>query len=473
MFGTSLRIAALLIVAFSEVAAARGEEPLDPAATREYAVAVGLQSKKLYTQAAERWRKYVEAYPKDPRIAEAWHHFGVCLMQEKKYADAAAVFRAGLERFPKFESLDATNYNLGLALYNVGRESEKAKDYRDAAKAFAELVVRFPKSVHVGTARYYEAESRYFAGDVKEAIAVYRQVIDQRPNLAMLPDVYYALGTAQQETGQQADAAATFAEFLKKYPEHAFAPEMRLRQGQALAALKRYAEAAPLFQKASEAADAEFADYATLQQGECLHQSGQFAKAAAAFERHAARFPKSPYREAAGLALGKAWFEAGNLDKARAAFQAVIAAKGEKAPTAAYLLGQSLLKEGRAKDAAQVFEKAVAEFPKSESLPQLRYALLRANYEQPSLRKKTAAGFAEFAAKNPDHELAPRSLYMAALCAMQTGDFDAARRHSEQFLVESRYARNELRPDVLFVAAESHLQDASMAPGNPPSRSRN
>src|SRR2546421_9709451 len=91
------------------------EPKLDPAATRDYAVAAGLQNKQLYAQAIQRWQKFLQTYPKDPRLANAHNHLGTCQLQDKKYADAVTTFRAVQQKYPKFESLDATQFNLGLA----------------------------------------------------------------------------------------------------------------------------------------------------------------------------------------------------------------------------------------------------------------------------------------------------------------------------------------------------------------------
>src|SRR6266446_5333656 len=132
-------LAALALVASCATPALpAAEEKPDPAATREYAVAAGLQSKQLYPQAARRWQKFIESYPKDPRLANAYHHLGTCQLNDQQPAEAARTFRLLIEKFPKSESLDAAHFNLGLALYNTALASKKADDLRGAARALAE-----------------------------------------------------------------------------------------------------------------------------------------------------------------------------------------------------------------------------------------------------------------------------------------------------------------------------------------------
>src|SRR5262249_46240056 len=143
-------LAALALLA-SPVAHAQEAKP-DPAATRQYAVAAGLQSKKLYAAAARRWQQFIAAYPKDARLANAYHHLGACQLHDRQPAQAAQTFRTLIEKFPSFASRDAAYFNLGLALYNVGLASQKADDLRAAAAAFAEVPAHFAKSKHAAPA---------------------------------------------------------------------------------------------------------------------------------------------------------------------------------------------------------------------------------------------------------------------------------------------------------------------------------
>ena len=139
-----LALAALALLAGSPARAEEGKP--DPAATRQYAVASGLHGKKLYGPAARRWQQFIDAHPKDPRLANAYHHLGACQLQDGQPARAAQTFRTLIEKFPRSEARDAAHFNLGLALYHVGLGSKKPDDLRSAARAFAEVPARFPKS---------------------------------------------------------------------------------------------------------------------------------------------------------------------------------------------------------------------------------------------------------------------------------------------------------------------------------------
>jgi len=279
-------------------------EKLDPAATRHYAVAVGLQNKKLAEQAAARWTKFIQAYPKDPRLDKAHHYLGICQLRLKKFADAAATFRTVLTKYPKFASRDAAQLNLGLALYNGALASKKEPDLRAAAQAFAEVPAKFAKSQHAPTALFYQAECFYSANDLAGAVSIYKKFLGAFPKSELLADVRSALGSAQQELGEDGAAAATFQAFLEKFPKHEQAAECRLRLGLSLFNEKKYADAEKILGQAAAVAEFPYADLAVLRQAQCLYELGKLPEAAALYQSLPKKFPKSPYQSAALLAAG-------------------------------------------------------------------------------------------------------------------------------------------------------------------------
>jgi TolA-binding protein len=453
-------LAPCFAVVLSAAPAAPAQEPqLDPAATRDYAVAAGLQNKQLYAQAIQRWQKFLQRYPKDPRLANAHNHLGTCELQDKKYADAVTTFRTVLEKYPKFESLDAAQFNLGLALYNIGLDSKKVEDLQAASRAFADVLTKHPRSKHVASALYYQGECLYQAGNLAEAVAVYQRVITNYPTSDLLADVYYALGTAQQELGKDKDAAATFGVFLQQFPKDRLAGECRLRLGQSLFREKQFAEAATAFGQAAVLTDFADADFALMQQAHCLYEQKQMEQAAGLYESLQKKFPRSRHKGLALLSAGKCWYQAGKLAEAQKNL-AEVDVKSAEGAEAAYWLGQTLTRLGKPADAATVVERALAAHPGSRFASQLAFARAAALYEQPTRRKESVAELAGFARKHPQHGLMPRALYLAALAALKVEDYQAARDHAEAFLGDKKLDRHELTPDVLFIAAEGQVQAA-------------
>lgn len=429
----------------------------DAAAIRQYNLAVGLQNKKLYAQAAQKWAGFIQTFPKDERLPHACHNLGVCQLQEDKLAEAAANFRIVVTTYPQFGSVDASQFFLALTLYNVATASQKPEDWKAAQVEFAAVSARYPQSKHAPGADYYQGECYFSAGDLAGALAAYQKVIATYPQSPLLPNVYYAMGTAQQELGQNPEAVVTYQTFLQKFPADPQTNEVRLRLGLALSQEEKYPEAEAIFVQLAAIADFPMADFALLRQAYCQNQREQFPQAAATYLTLPQKFPQSLHRGAALLAAGKCWFNAGQFPQAQQALTPVITEKLSEAPEAAYWLGRTLVRLIRPAEAVTELDNAIAAYPQSEWLPQLAFARIDALYEQPERRKECVPLYVDFVAKYPDHESAVRAGYMACLTALQLADYPAAQQHSAVFLANAKFAKHELIPDALFVAGESWL----------------
>lgn len=436
------------------------EAPVDAAAVRQYNLAVGLQNKKLYAQAAQKWAAFIQGYPKDPRLPNAHHYLGICQLQENKLPEAAACFRTVLTMFPTFAARDASQFNLGLVLYNMASTSKKPEDWKAALAALAEVNAKYAESKHAPSALFYQGECAFSSGDLPAAVAIYQKLIAAYPQSPLLAEAYYALGTTQQGLAKDADAVLTFQTLVQKFPTDPQANESKLRIGMSQFNQKKHAEAEQVFAQLAAIADFPLADFALLRQAQSLSVREQFPQAAALYETLPVKFPKSKHRGAALLAAGQCWFNAGQFPPAQKALVAVTTEQTEKweeAPEAAYWLARTLLKLKKPAEAVAELDRAIAAYAVSSFLPQLAFGRIDALYEVPERRKETVQLFLDFAAKYPDHESAPKALFMAALAALQAGDFIAAQKHSAAFLSNAKFAKHELFPDVLFVGGESFL----------------
>src|SRR3569832_1001552 len=95
----------------------RAADDPNPEATRQYAVAYGFQSKKLFAQAIPRWTEFLKAFPQDTRVPNAHYQLGVCQLSEKKLSEATQKFRHILANYAQFKHLDGAQFNLGLTLF--------------------------------------------------------------------------------------------------------------------------------------------------------------------------------------------------------------------------------------------------------------------------------------------------------------------------------------------------------------------
>lgn len=441
--------------------AAVAQPEADSAATRDYAVAAGMQGKKLYAQAAQRWQRFIQTYPNDSRLDRAHHYLGICQLQLKQFAEAAATFRTVLANYPNFASRDAAQFNLGVALYNQALASGKAEELRTAADAFAAVAAGYPQSKHAPSGLFYQGEALHAAGDVMAAAAAYGRLIEAYPQSTLVPQARYALGAAQQELNEHEKAAATFQAFLAQHAEHALAAECRLRLGLTLARLEKHAEAAQMLQPLVESPDFPLADLALLRYAQCTHDLGQREQAVALYLSLPGRFPNSQYVAEAYLAAGKAQFELQAYAQAQQSLTQAIQANTAQAAEASYWLSRVLLAQQQPQAALAEAERALGAYAQSPQFPLLQLGRIDCLYALAERRPETPALYAAFAAQYAEHELAPQALYMAGLAALELQDHAAAATHAQAFLNNPKYAAHALLPEAQFVAAEALLRGAA------------
>ena len=442
----------------------------NPEATRQYAVAYGFQTKKLYPQAIPRWAAFIQTFPQDLRIANANYQLGVCQLNDKKLPEAAATFRNVLAKFPQFKSLDAAQFNLGLSLFQTAQATKQPNDFKTAAAEFANLPAKFPQSTLLADATYYQAECLYLAADKPTAIATYQKVIATYPAAAIVADAYYGLGTAQQDLEQHVEAATTFSTLLQKFPQSSLVAESKLRLGVSLVAQKKFADAEPLFTQAAAVVDFVLADIALLRQGQAMFDLGKFPEAAAVLETLPQKFPKSLQIGAALTSAGKSRYRAAQYPQAQALLTGVVNQKLPTAAEAAYWLGRTLIALKQPAQVVPTVDPVIAANPQSEFIPALQLVRIDSIFEIPERRKETIPLYATFAAQFAMHELAPESKYRAALAALQTSDLPNAQAHAEQFLANVAWAKHPLVPEVIFVGAEAFLlnmPEANLAKAEP------
>ncbi len=442
----------------------------NPEATRQYAVASGFQSKKLFAQSIPRWIEFLKAFPQDTRVPNAHYQLGVCQLSEKKLPEATATFRLVLATFPQFKHLDGAQFNLGLALFQTAQTSKQPNDFKTAAAEFASVPAKFAQSPLAPDATYYQAESLYLAADKPTAIATYQKVIATYPAATVLPEAFYGLGTTQADLDQHVEATTTFTTLLQRFPQSPLVPEAKLRLGTSLVAQKKHAEAEPQFVQAAAVAGFALADVATLKQGQALFDQNKFPEAAAIFESLPTKFPKSDQLGPAWTGAGKSRFKVAQFPQAQTALTNCVNQKLPTAPEAGYWLGRTLIALKQPAAVIPAVDPVIAANAQSEFIPALQLVRIDSIYEIPERRKETVPLYAQFAGQFAAHELAPEAKYRAALAALQTADLPNAQAHAEQFFATAPFAKHALVPEVVFVGGEAYLlnqPEANLAKAEP------
>ena len=233
-----------------------------------------------------------------------------------------------------------------------------------------------------------------------------------------------------------------------------------MRKGDTLLELGRFADAERQFSDAVKQRDFPLADYATLRLGAALAGEKRYAEAAAIYASLPGKFPKSSFVGAATLAAGNCYYLAGNQSDARAWLGKVLAG-GDQAAEAAHWIARSWLKEKQPAEALAAVERALPLAEKSPRAGDLLMDKADALYDIPDHRAEAAAVYAKLAEKSPNGPQAAQALYMAASAALGTGDYPAALKYVDSF--HKTFPKNQLSPEVDFVAAEAQLLSGNHA----------
>ena len=423
------------------------------AATRQYAVAVGFQNQKLFDDAIDEWKTFLRKYPKDPRVERANHYLGTCCLQERRFTEAIRALK--LVTSQDFELLDQTLLNRGIAWYGQADKSKSADDYESAAEALGQMLTRFPKSKYVPRALYYRGESLYQLKRSREAATEFSRLSADFGDHELAADALYALGTIHEDTKDPQEALKAFQTFATKYPAHELVTEVQMRRAQILFDAGEYATAAPIFAKVTRDSKFRMADVALVRQARCLYEQGQLTEAARLYLEVPRQFRRSEHQNAALLAGAKCYFLDSKYTLARSGFEQLINRRGPEAAEAVQWLARSYLKEGDAERALEIAEAGLRKYEGRSVSADLQLVRIDAMYELPKRKKSVPRLYASFARLNSTHESAAQAQYMAALSSLELGNHEEAKAYCRTFLIS--FSSSNLKPDVLFIAAESDL----------------
>jgi soluble lytic murein transglycosylase len=287
---------------------------------------------------------------------------------------AAARFREFVERFP--DSVLAPQALLAAAdtAFRAGAWAEAERDAR-------RFLSRWPAHPEGGRILVRLAEARAAQGHVAEAVADLRRRWLESPTsawgevakevfedlagdagLAVAPlTVEEQLQLAQRlaEAGEQGATVKVLEELLAQGPDASVRHRALARLAPTLGRLARGPEAIGRLEVAVEEPPTASRASLLYELGRLLQRTGQFAAAAAAFERLIAEHPQASVAPDAALQLARVRGELGRTEAARGAFLALVAAHPESAAATAarWELAWLEYRAGRFRDAALSFRQ--------------------------------------------------------------------------------------------------------------------
>ncbi len=427
-----------------------------PAALDAYTSAGNLQNNGAFDLAAEEWETFLKKYPTDPLAPKARHYLATCRIQLRQF-DQAETLLVEVTKDAKFELLEEALLHLGYCRFVQGKAGDAAK-LRMAADTFRRQLKQFPKGKQADQALFFQGEAWFELNDMAKAAAVYRALLEHFPKSPLRCDAWYALGTAYESLKKWPEATAAYDAFLAGCPDDPDVNAVRLRKAETLIPQKQYAEAAKLFEELAVLEGFPEADAALMGAASCLFFQGKFAEAGEKYLSLAKSHPQSERIPEAMLAAGKAFYRAGKLDVAAEALQPLATGEQPERWEAAHWLVRIHLAQQHPQQALELLGRLPAPAKGNAHAVMLKLDRADALFDAGKLQE-AYDHYRTLADQSPQHPLAPKARYNAAVTALQLSRADEAQVQSETFL--KAYPESELAADARFVLAESLLMSGA------------
>ena len=274
------------------------------------------------------------------------------------HARAATKWQAFLSQFPDNEKVPRANYYLGVCRL-------REKKFDEAVTLFQSVLSRWPDFPQADKAQYNLAMARYeLVGDTNDAAALrnsaaeFEKVVAKYSKSPLVPDAMYHQGDCLLGAGDVQRAVDLFGRLIKSHPKNSWALRARYDLGIALTDLGKQAEAETIFSeflKQPGAADHPLATEVELRLAVCLDDLEKWEPAAIHFDK-VSQVKDYPLADYAAFRHGQTIMRQEKYD------QAANVLKGfpKKFPESEYrdsalkTAGQSYFLAGKLKEAAAV-----------------------------------------------------------------------------------------------------------------------
>lgn len=326
--------------------------------------------------AAAAFAAFAQAHPGHPLATQARLRSGDAAFLEADFDTAARQYAAVLAADPDAEAAEEAHYRLAVALHNAGNRAE-------SAAAFEELLAAFPETPHAAEAHLRIGDHYLSEQQPDRAVAAFEALLRVEPESGR---AVRGLGLSAYQQGDSANAARHLSAVIADHPSIALDPDTCLWLGQH------------------------------------HFDAGDYASAAAAFQRLLDTTVAYPNLGAIQFKLAESLERAGQQDTALAAYArvGVIEPDTAWALDARYRQGQLLAVRGDTAAAREHFE-AAARVLEGEAAARARLEIARMDADA-GRPEEAARGFMMVAVLFEDQELTPRALWGAASAYAATGN---------------------------------------------------
>jgi TolA-binding protein len=392
---------------------------------RQLEYANALFGRKLYDLAVPEFEKYLEQYRNSPGRAQAYFFLGECYRALNKGPAARRSFQSVLDEHGESDYA-------GPAAYMLAETAFTQKDFSAALQLFHRAATKSKDAPVVLSARYFEARCLETLDRKDDACALYQQVIDSKNPNPYRDDSRLAAGMILLSRGKKADALKQYEALSNEAQKPALKAEAQVRAGLIGIDLLQsdkgkidksmVDKATNFFQKARATPEAgKFRAIAEVGLLRLRYQTGQYGELVSDYKKQQEKLPEEARPEAMLLA-GNAERQLGHAREAEDIYNAIITQypKREEAKDAQY---QRLINIYNSDPPALI--GAVDQFlggnPTAERADQAKLLKAEALYKQQNYAE-AAPVYAELRASQLTPKLRAEAAYKTGWCYVQLKD---------------------------------------------------
>ncbi|MCZ7556260.1 MAG: tetratricopeptide repeat protein [Bacteroidia bacterium] len=230
----------------------------DTRESADFKLAVRLYNDKLYGQAEEQFKSFINRFPNSASSIEARFYLGLLQKEAKKYGEAKSTFQDFALRFSDHSKAPDAWWNLAevyAAEHNypeAGQALAKLKSFHPRSPKAAEalllasrhflrtgdtdnartvlnaVLIEYPQSAVRAEAQFELGRMYLAAGDPDRAMREFRRLQTETIPAELRARTLAAIGQAQSELGNRSEAEARLNEVVTTYPATAAAQEARV-----------------------------------------------------------------------------------------------------------------------------------------------------------------------------------------------------------------------------------------------------
>lgn len=324
-----------------------------------------------YNEAIDALNAFIQKYPTDPKLDEAYELLANIYLNTHNYKDALASIDKVKVKSTTLKMAEQRIYLYrGMEIFNSAQQSagiEANGVYTEAIHHFEKAVEKNMDAQVAASAKFWMADSYYRQKNYSQSAIVFNEFLGtpSAKNLPNYNDGYYNLGYCYFKQKDYNKALIEFQNFVGRAPYN----DKKMGDGYVRVAdcyfmAKNYKKAIESYEKAISLGSTA-SDYALLQKAVILGLDNRYGEKAVTLEKIMAEYPTSTYMEGAWYELGKTYLTLNRPNDANTTFSKLVNEKPNSSYRVKSMMQIALIyyNANNFREALGWFKQVVDEYP--------------------------------------------------------------------------------------------------------------